>query len=168
MSGDGDPGGANGLALGGRYRLLERVGAGVTGTVRRARDLPAERGAAVRETRLPGNPGDEARRRAAHRLHHEARAAARVEHPCAVSLHDVVVEEGGGLRDGLPRIVMELRRRTPHAVGQGAGVAARAGGRGAWDEERGTAVLAAARDRLRIEMPRGAVSWNGEPSRTTR
>ncbi|MDX3457849.1 serine/threonine-protein kinase [Streptomyces sp. ME02-8801-2C] len=74
------------------------------GTVWRARDELVEREVAVKQPRLPGDPQDAAHQRIAHRLHREARAAARVDHPSAVSVHDVVVE------DGLPWIVMELVR----------------------------------------------------------
>lgn len=91
--------------VGERYRLLRRVGSGAAGTVWRGLDEAAGRDVAVRRPRLPGDPGDEAYRRAAHRLHHEARAAARVDHPAAVRIHDVVVDEAGP--DGLPWIVME-------------------------------------------------------------
>ncbi|MGV9456642.1 serine/threonine-protein kinase [Streptomyces sp. NPDC003635] len=75
------------------------------GTVWRALDELVEREVAVKQPRLPGDPEDESYQRAAHRLYREARAAARVEHPSAVAVHDVVVEE-----DGLPWIVMELVR----------------------------------------------------------
>ncbi|WUW92725.1 serine/threonine protein kinase [Streptomyces sp. NBC_01451] len=74
------------------------------GTVWRAQDELVEREVAVKQPRLPGDPQDAAHQRIAHRLHREARAAARVDHPSAVSVHDVVVE------DGLPWIVMELVR----------------------------------------------------------
>ncbi|MFJ9725226.1 serine/threonine-protein kinase [Streptomyces sp. NPDC101209] len=94
-----------GRLLGGRYRLTERIGSGGMGTVWQAHDELVDRDVAVKEPRLPGDPRDEHRQRAAHRLHREARAAARVDHPAAVSIHDVVVEE-----DGLPWIVMELVR----------------------------------------------------------
>ncbi|MDX3531322.1 serine/threonine-protein kinase, partial [Streptomyces sp. ID05-39B] len=110
MSDDGEREGFNGRTVGGRYRLLERIGSGGMGTVWRARDLLMEREVAVKEPRLPGDPQDEFHRRAAHRLYREVRAAARVDHPSAVSIHDVVVEEGEGLPDGLPWIVMELVR----------------------------------------------------------
>ncbi|MGW3120516.1 protein kinase domain-containing protein [Streptomyces sp. NPDC001107] len=94
-----------GRLLGGRYRLTERIGSGGMGTVWQAYDELVERDVAVKQPRLPGDPEDEHHRRAAHRLYREARAAARVDHPAAVSIHDVVVEE-----DGLPWIVMELIR----------------------------------------------------------
>ncbi|MBV7697127.1 serine/threonine-protein kinase [Streptomyces sp. TRM70350] len=94
----------DGRLVGGRYRLIERIGSGGMGTVWRARDELVEREVAVKQPRLPGDPEDETHRRAAHRLYREARAAARVDHPSAVTIHDVVVE------DAIPWIVMELIR----------------------------------------------------------
>ena len=93
-----------GRLIDGRYRLAERLGSGGMGTVWRAVDELMEHDIAVKEPHLPGDPEDEAHRRAAHRLYREARAAARVDHPAAVSTYDVVVE------DGCPWIVMELVR----------------------------------------------------------
>ncbi|OQR60295.1 serine/threonine protein kinase, partial [Streptomyces maremycinicus] len=112
MSNDGGPGGTGSRTVGGRYRLLERIGSGGTGTVWRAHDELMDREVAVKQPRLPGDPEDGFHRRAAHRLHREARAAARVDHPNAVAIHDVVVEEGAaaGVEGGLPWIVMELVR----------------------------------------------------------
>ncbi|WP_432134948.1 serine/threonine-protein kinase [Streptomyces sp. bgisy154] len=109
MRNDRGAGGGRGRTVGGRYRLLDRIGSGGMGTVWRAHDELVDREVAVKEPRLPGDPGDESHRRAAHRLYREARAAARVDHPCAVAVHDVVVEEDDG-EDGLPWIVMELVR----------------------------------------------------------
>ncbi|MEU1270611.1 serine/threonine-protein kinase [Streptomyces sp. NPDC005799] len=94
-----------GRVLGGRYRLTRRIGSGGMGTVWEAHDELVDRDVAVKEPRLPGDPEDEQHQRAAHRLYREARAAARVDHPSAVSILDVVVDE-----DGLPFIVMELVR----------------------------------------------------------
>ncbi|MFF7186146.1 serine/threonine-protein kinase [Streptomyces sp. NPDC008222] len=93
-----------GRLIDGRYRLTERIGSGGMGTVWRAVDELMERDVAVKQPRLPGDPDDAAHRRAAHRIYREARAAARVDHPAAVSVHDVVVE------DGSPWIIMELVR----------------------------------------------------------
>ncbi|GGV28101.1 hypothetical protein GCM10010245_46120 [Streptomyces spectabilis] len=103
--------------IGGRYRLVERIGSGGMGTVWRAVDALVDREVAVKEPRLPGDPQGEERRRAYARLRREARAAARVEHPAAVAVHDVVVED-----DELPWIVMELiRGESLHEVlGRGA------------------------------------------------
>ncbi|MET9383733.1 serine/threonine-protein kinase [Streptomyces sp. NPDC002928] len=103
---DGGEHQGGGRLVGGRYRLIERIGSGGMGTVWRALDELVEREVAVKQPRLPGDPEDVSRQRAAHRLYREARAAARVDHPSAVSIYDVVVEE----EDGLPWIVMELVR----------------------------------------------------------
>ncbi|MDG5803187.1 serine/threonine-protein kinase [Streptomyces ossamyceticus] len=93
--------------VGGRYRLTERIGSGGMGTVWQAVDELVGREVAVKQPRLPGDhddPENEERRRAANRLYREARAAARVEHPSAVTIHDVVID------DGHPWIVMEWVR----------------------------------------------------------
>ncbi|MGQ5635584.1 MULTISPECIES: serine/threonine-protein kinase [unclassified Streptomyces] len=103
MSGDGEhPPDAR--LIGGRYRLAERIGSGPTGTVWRGRDVQHENvHVALKEPSLPGDPADdEDSRRIAHRLYREARAAARVRHPCAVTVYDVVTE------GQVPWIVMEL------------------------------------------------------------
>ncbi|MER7401920.1 protein kinase [Streptomyces sp. NPDC000070] len=102
MSNDGGGTVAQGRSVGGRYRLIERIGSGGMGTVWRAYDELVQREVAVKQPRLPGDPEDESHRRAAHRLYREARAAARVDHPAAVTIHDVVVEpeEQPDARDG--------------------------------------------------------------------
>ncbi|MBC9725743.1 serine/threonine-protein kinase [Streptomyces sp. TRM68367] len=98
----------DGRLVAGRYRLIERIGSGGTGTVWRALDKFMDREVAVKQPWLLGAPEDEDHRRAAGRLHREARAAARVDHPAAVTIHDVVVDEDGP--DHSPWIVMELIR----------------------------------------------------------
>ncbi|MEU9911901.1 serine/threonine-protein kinase [Streptomyces sp. NPDC051001] len=111
MSNDRGGTSPKGRLIGGRYRLAERIGSGGMGTVWRAHDELVDREVAVKQPRLPGDPEDEAHQRASHRLYREARAAARVDHPAAVSIHDVVVE------DGLPWIVMEwVRGESLHEV----------------------------------------------------
>ncbi|WP_330459358.1 serine/threonine protein kinase [Streptomyces sp. NBC_00820] len=102
MSEDGEHP-SDGPLIGGRYRLVARIGSGPTGTVWRARDEQEHGDVAVKEPLLPADPAvDEESARIAHRLWHEARAATRVRHPSAVTPRDVVTE------DGLPWIVTEL------------------------------------------------------------
>ncbi|MGP4112826.1 serine/threonine-protein kinase [Streptomyces sp. 4N509B] len=93
-----------GRLLGGRYRLVERLGHGGMGTVWRARDEVVDRDVAVKEPRLPRSVGEEHRANLHARMRREARAAARVTHPSVVAVHDVVVE------DDQPWLVMELVR----------------------------------------------------------
>jgi serine/threonine protein kinase len=83
----------------GRYRLSRVVGRGGMGVLWAARDEMLGREVAVKELRpVIGADGEVARERALR----EARAAARVTHPSAVTVYDVVEE------DGRPWIVMEL------------------------------------------------------------
>ncbi len=90
--------------MGGRYRLLERLGAGGMGTVWRAHDEVVDRDVAVKEPRGPEHFTPSDRRTAYLHMEREARAAVRVDHPSVVAIHDVVGE------DGRPWIVMELLR----------------------------------------------------------
>ncbi len=93
-----------GRLLGGRYRLLERLGAGGMGTVWRARDEVVDRDVAVKEPQVPEHLAPAERRTAFLRIEREARAAARIDHPSVVTIFDVVTEAGR------PWIVMELLR----------------------------------------------------------
>ncbi|MGW7724112.1 serine/threonine-protein kinase [Streptomyces canus] len=92
----------DGRLIDGRYRLVGRIGSGPNGTVWRALDEREGRHVAVKELRLSEDAEDEERRRVMHRLAHEARAAARVDHPVAVTLDGVLLD------DDLPWVVMEL------------------------------------------------------------
>ncbi|MEV7399496.1 serine/threonine-protein kinase [Streptomyces sp. NPDC091267] len=93
-----------GRLLGGRYRLVGRLGDGGMGTVWRARDEVVDRDVAVKEPRVPDHLGAREREVVHLRMQREARAAARIDHPSVVTVHDVVVE------DAKPWIVMELVR----------------------------------------------------------
>ncbi|MGW2815201.1 serine/threonine-protein kinase [Streptomyces sp. NPDC001415] len=98
------PADGTGRLLGGRYRLVSRLGHGGMGTVWRARDEVVDRDVAVKEPRVPDHLGERERATVHLRMQREARAAARIDHPCVVTVHDVVME------DGKPWIVMELVR----------------------------------------------------------
>ena len=88
--------------MGGRYRLLSALGAGGMGTVWRAEDVVLGREVAVKEVTFPHGLSDEDCEVLRERTRREARAAARLDHPSAVTVYDVV-EEGGS-----PYLVMEL------------------------------------------------------------
>ncbi|MFI5802761.1 serine/threonine-protein kinase [Streptomyces sp. NPDC051561] len=91
-----------GRVIGGRYRLVSRLGHGGMGTVWRAHDQVVDRDVAVKEPRVPDHLPERERQNVYLRMQREARAAARITHPSVVTMHDVVVEEGK------PWIVMEL------------------------------------------------------------
>ncbi|GGV35413.1 protein kinase [Streptomyces griseoflavus] len=95
-----DPG--TGRVIAGRYRLLGKLGHGGMGTVWRAKDETVDREVAVKEPRVPDHLPERERANAFERMRREARAAARLDHPAVVNVHDVAVV------DGRPWIVMEL------------------------------------------------------------
>ncbi len=71
------------------------------GTVWRAHDQVVDREVAVKEPRVPEHLGEREHSTVHQRMQREARAAARIDHPSVVTVHDVVIE------DGKPWIVME-------------------------------------------------------------
>ena len=95
-----ESGGTGTGTVGGRYALVERIGSGAMGVVWRARDELLDREVAVKQLRWPDLTADEVEVARA-RAMREARNAARLQHPDAISVFDVVVE------DGRPWLVME-------------------------------------------------------------
>ncbi|NUR63812.1 MAG: serine/threonine protein kinase [Catenulispora sp.] len=92
-----------GRLIGGRYRLVERLGAGGFGQVWRARDEMLRIDVAVKEVRLPETLTRREHAERLERAEREARNAARLrDHPNVVAVHDVVVQ------DGVPWTVMQL------------------------------------------------------------
>ncbi|MFH9547154.1 serine/threonine-protein kinase [Streptomyces sp. NPDC017435] len=91
-----------GRLVAGRYRLLGKLGHGGMGTVWRAKDETMDREVAVKEPRVPGHLPEREQANVFERMRREARAAARLDHPAVVNVHDVAVV------DGRPWIVMEL------------------------------------------------------------
>ncbi len=87
-------------AIGGRYLLGERIGSGGMGVVWLAHDELLHREVAVKQLKLP-DLAPAASEVARTRAMREARIAARLQHPNAIVVYDVVVE------DDLPWIVME-------------------------------------------------------------
>ena len=94
----------SGRLVGDRYQLIERLGQGGMGTVWRAHDGVIARDVAVKEPRLPAHIPHEERVLMFARLEREARAAAQIDHPSVVGIHDVVTV------NGQPWVVMELVR----------------------------------------------------------
>src|SRR5262245_18631696 len=85
-----------------RYALAVPIGQGGMGVVWRARDTLLGREVAIKEVRLPPTIPDRERSSMRARVLREARAAARLNHPGAVTLYDVINEQGHAF------IVMEL------------------------------------------------------------
>ncbi len=88
--------------IGGRYRLVEMIGAGGMGRVWRGRDELLEREVAVKEIELPSAMRPEERELFVKRALREARSAARLNHPGLVTVHDVTTHQD------TPVIVMEF------------------------------------------------------------
>lgn len=90
----------------GRYLLIEPVGIGGMGTVWRGRDTLLDREVAIKVIALP----DSAERAGVYvRAVREARAAARIQHPNVVAVHDVIFSDDGQP----PWIIMDFVRGRP-------------------------------------------------------
>lgn len=86
----------------GRYLLRDQIGKGGMGTVWKATDDVLKRQVAIKEVKLPAGLSSADDHSVRERVMREAQTAARLSHPCAVTVFDVVEE------DGHTFIVMEL------------------------------------------------------------
>jgi serine/threonine protein kinase len=93
---------AEGELIAGRYRLVSQIGRGSMGVVWQAQDERLDRAVAVKELVLDETADEEAAQQAVRRAVREGRLAARLRHPHAITVHDVVEH------DGKPCLVMEF------------------------------------------------------------
>lgn len=91
-----------GRLIAGRYWLLAKLGHGGMGMVWPAKDETVDREVAVKEPRVPDHLPERERDDAYERMRHEARAAARLDHPAVVIVHDVAVVDETDDRDAPP------------------------------------------------------------------
>ncbi|MCF3134438.1 protein kinase domain-containing protein [Streptomyces olivochromogenes] len=93
----------SGRVIGGRYRLISRLGSGGFGQVWKARDESLHVDVAVKEVRLPSSASDTQQVDLLARAVREARNAAQLrDHPSIVTVHDIVSESGA------PWMIMQL------------------------------------------------------------
>lgn len=97
----------DGRLVAGRYRIVRKIGSGAMGAVWQAHDEVLARTVAVKQLLLqPGLPPNEAED-AKQRTMREGRIAARLHHPNAITVFDVVTDDNGH-----PCLVMEYLQST--------------------------------------------------------
>ncbi|MGB8962793.1 MAG: protein kinase [Pseudonocardiaceae bacterium] len=83
-----------GELIAGRYRLISRLGSGAMGVVWRARDERLHRTVAIKQLLLPATLSDIEADEANRRAMREGRITARLHHPHAIAVYDVVDHAG--------------------------------------------------------------------------
>jgi serine/threonine protein kinase len=81
---------SEGELIAGRYRLISRLGSGAMGVVWQARDGRLLRSVAIKQLLLPRELSDTEAEEANRRAMREARITARLHHPHAIAVYDVV------------------------------------------------------------------------------
>ncbi|MGH3896925.1 MAG: serine/threonine-protein kinase [Pseudonocardiaceae bacterium] len=87
MTGEGE-------LIAGRYRLISRLGSGAMGMVWQAQDERLRRTVAIKQLLLPSRLSDIETDEANRRAMREGRITARLQHPQAIAVYDVVEHEG--------------------------------------------------------------------------
>jgi sugar lactone lactonase YvrE/predicted Ser/Thr protein kinase len=139
-----------GMLISGRYRLINVLGAGAMGRVWLGEDELIGREVAIKEVLLPPEISEDQRRELNQRAIREARAAGRLNHPCIVTVHDVIEH------DGAPAIVMEYVR--------GRSLAEVIKAEGALPPDRVAAIAAAMLAALRVAHEAGIVHRDLKPA----
>lgn len=85
---------AVGDMIAGRYRLVSQIGRGSMGVVWQVHDERLDRTVALKQLVLDETVDDEAAEQAVQRAIREGRVAARLRHPHAITVHDVIEYEG--------------------------------------------------------------------------
>ncbi|HXT43430.1 MAG TPA: protein kinase [Pseudonocardiaceae bacterium] len=99
-----------GELIAGRYRLVSRLGSGAMGVVWQARDERLHRTVALKQLLLPLRLSEVDAEEASRRAMREGRITARLQHPNAIAVYDVVEHEGQ------PCLVMEYVRSSSLAT----------------------------------------------------
>ncbi|WP_434438414.1 serine/threonine-protein kinase [Lentzea sp. E54] len=92
---------SDGRLIADRYRFLDRIGSGAMGIVWRAHDERLGREVAIKQLLLAPGLDEAEQDEAIQRAMREGRIAAKLHHPNAIAVYDVVEE------DGVPCLVME-------------------------------------------------------------
>ncbi|MDI5973999.1 hypothetical protein POF50_032440 [Streptomyces sp. SL13] len=85
----------DGRLIAGRYQLAEQLGSGGMGAVWAGHDTLVRREVALKEAHFPPHLAADGKAGAdrVERLLREARAAARIDHPAVVTIHDVIMHD---------------------------------------------------------------------------